>query len=545
MSVDLGTAYLTVAPSAKGFAGKLQSQLGGGMASSGSEAGKKFGGGLLAAASKFAAPLAAAVGAGAIVGFLQDSVANASDLNEAGTKTEAIFGRAGKALVDDFAAKGAKALGQSKIQVLDAAATFGTFGKAAGLGGKDLAKFSTGFASLSTDLASFNNTSPEEAVEAIGAALRGEAEPMRKYGVLLDDATLRQSALRLGLIKTTKEALTPQQKVLAAQSEIYRQTGDAQGDFAKTSGGLANQQRILKASFEDIKTQIGAAFLPMLTRLGRWFIDQGLPAVQRFGGWIKGTLWPALQQGYRTIIPGVRQALAILTGGVNGGTISWRKIGEVITTKVIPFLALLARVYLPAVARNIRLCIDVVTTLWRVFTTGRDIIARVVSFILDKFASLSRTWAGVLRALGRVPGFGWAKDAADKLDKAAGKAQTLARNIGNIPNSKTVTIDVNARVMSSRIKVGSEWVNVGLRAAGGPVVKGQPYIVGEKRPELFVPSENGRIEPRVPAESGGGRGGSMSDEVFLQRLASLLQQVPLQATIAAGTVDRAYASVLR
>jgi hypothetical protein len=493
MSVDLGTAYLTVAPSAKGFAGKLQSQLGGGMTSSGSEAGKKFGGGLLAAASKFAAPLAAAVGAGAIVGFLQDSVANASDLNEAGTKTEAIFGRAGKALVDDFAAKGAKALGQSKIQVLDAAATFGTFGKAAGLGGKDLAKFSTGFASLSTDLASFNNTSPEEAVEAIGAALRGEAEPMRKYGVLLDDATLRQSALRLGLIKTTKEALTPQQKVLAAQSEIYRQTGDAQGDFAK-------------ASFEDIKTQIGAAFLPMLTRLGRWFIDQGLPAVQRFGGWIKGTLWPALQQGYRTIIPGVRQALAILTGGVNGGTISWRKIGEVITTKVIPFLALLARVYLPAVARNIRLCIDVVTTLWRVFTTGRDIIARVVSFILDKFASLSRTWAGVLRALGRVPGFGWAKDAADKLDKAAGKAQTLARNIGNIPNSKTVTIDVNARVMSSRIKVGSEWVNVGLRAAGGPVVKGQPYIVGEKRPELFVPSENGRIQPRVPAAGASGSG---------------------------------------
>jgi hypothetical protein len=28
---------------------------------------------------------------------------------------------------------------------------------------------------------------------------------------------------------------------------------------------------------------------------------------------------------------------------------------------------------------------------------------------------------------------------------------------------------------------------------------GQPYVVGERRPELFVPNENGRVLPRVPA----------------------------------------------
>ncbi|CDZ43197.1 Tail component of prophage protein [Neorhizobium galegae bv. officinalis] len=37
-----------------------------------------------------------------------------------------------------------------------------------------------------------------------------------------------------------------------------------------------------------------------------------------------------------------------------------------------------------------------------------------------------------------------------------------------------------------------------FRADGGPVVKGKPYIVGERRPELFVPDQNGRIVPRVP-----------------------------------------------
>ena len=84
-------------------------------------------------------------------------------------------------------------------QALDAAATFATFGGAAGLAGDDLVNFSTGFVGLASDMASFNNTTPEQAIQAIGAALRGEAEPMRQYGVLLDDATLRQKALELGL----------------------------------------------------------------------------------------------------------------------------------------------------------------------------------------------------------------------------------------------------------------------------------------------------------------------------------------------------------
>jgi hypothetical protein len=45
------------------------------------------------------------------------------------------------------------------------------------------------------------------------------------------------------------------------------------------------------------------------------------------------------------------------------------------------------------------------------------------------------------------------------------------------------------------------------RETGGPVTAGQPYIVGEKRPELFVPNSNGRIVPDL-----GGAGGK-SDTV--------------------------------
>jgi len=34
-----------------------------------------------------------------------------------------------------------------------------------------------------------------------------------------------------------------------------------------------------------------------------------------------------------------------------------------------------------------------------------------------------------------------------------------------------------------------------MRAAGGPVSGGSPYIVGERGPELFVPGSSGSIVP--------------------------------------------------
>jgi hypothetical protein len=154
-------------------------------------------------------------------------------------------------------------LGQSKQDVLNAAGVFGTFGKAAGLAGEDLGLFTTDFVTLATDLASFNNSTPEEAVMAIGAALRGESEPLRRYGILLDDATLKAEATTLGIYKGNK-ALTSQQKILAAQSAIYKQSGDAQGDFARTADGLANSQRTLSALFKNFQIQLGQQLLPTM-----------------------------------------------------------------------------------------------------------------------------------------------------------------------------------------------------------------------------------------------------------------------------------------
>jgi hypothetical protein len=226
--------------------------------------------------------------------LIGDSITDASNLEESASKAAQIFGSEFMSELETFAAGADTGLGLSEQQVFDAASTFGVFGKAAGLSGEGLVDFSTDFATLAADMASFNNTSPQDAIDAIGAALRGESEPIRRYGVLLDDATLKARAIEEGLWDG-EEAWSAQTRSLAAAAEIYAQTGDQQGDFARTSDGLAGQQKILQAQLANVSAEIGAKLLPIAVRLATWFNNEGLPAIQRFGTWLQTNIPPILQ----------------------------------------------------------------------------------------------------------------------------------------------------------------------------------------------------------------------------------------------------------
>lgn len=232
------------------------------------------------------------------------SVNLASDLNETTSAIGQVFGPASAGILA-FSKTADKALGQTRQEVLLGAQSFGVFGKAAGLEGPKLVGFSTSLVQMAGDLASFYNTTPSDAITAITAGLRGESEPLRQYGVLLDDATLRQKALELGIVSTTKHALTPQQRVLAAQAVIMQQTGIAQGDFARTSSGLANQQRILQASLADVQTQLGTYLLPSFGQLVGYADSTLLPRL----GTVIDRVGPKLALALQAAKPGVRKLL--------------------------------------------------------------------------------------------------------------------------------------------------------------------------------------------------------------------------------------------
>lgn len=308
MSVVLAEGVVEVTADVGRVPAQVAAGLGGAdptLAAAGDRSGRSFIGGLVGAAA-IAGVFAIGVGIGGAISdgiragfdFTVEGIGLASDLSETRSAIGEVF-QDGASEVEAFAARANTALGQTQQQALDGARTFGIFGQAAGLSGSDLANFSTDLVTLASDLASFNNTSPEEAITAIGAALRGEAEPIRAYGVLLDDATLRQRALALGLIETTNQALTPQQRVLAAQAEIFAQTATQQGDFSRTSEGLANQQRILAASFEEAQTKLGTALLPTITELAIFANDELVPILNE----VIDEIGPALGDAIRDTAP--------------------------------------------------------------------------------------------------------------------------------------------------------------------------------------------------------------------------------------------------
>ena len=247
-----------------------------------------------------ATPLIAVASIGAISSFVSKSVDAFAELEDSTAAAGVVFGDSMQTIIDQ-SSTAAQAIGISKQQVIDAAATFGTYGKSAGLAGKDLAGFATQMTSLAGDMASFKGKKPEQAIEAIGSALRGEMEPIRQFGVLLDDATLRSQAMKMGLIATTDEGLTPQVKVLAAQAAILAQTSDAQGDFARTSQSTANVQKTLAAESANLSAEIGQKLAPAIV------------AAQKAGiGFLK---WTSDNMAVLAPLAGVVGTAALAVGG--------------------------------------------------------------------------------------------------------------------------------------------------------------------------------------------------------------------------------------
>ena len=286
--------------------------------------------------TKFGA-VAVSVGAVAATGLFRAGQA-ASDLGETVSQSQQIFDEAaGK--IASFAEGASGSLGQSERAAREAANTFGLFFTNAGKSADEAAGMSIELTKLASDMASFKNTSPEQAVEALGAALRGESEPIRAYGVMLDDATLKQRAMDMGLRNTTTGTLHPAIKMQAAYAEILEQTGTIQGDFERTSEGLANQQRILAAEFENAKAAIGQGALPVLTKLVGVAADaaSAVSSLDKATGGVVGTLLTvatgaALVGGGLSVVAGqvikAKDNLTFLKGPLTNATGGLSKLGK-------------------------------------------------------------------------------------------------------------------------------------------------------------------------------------------------------------------------
>lgn len=189
----------------------------------------------------------------------------ASDLNEQISGSTVVF-RENAGEVKDWSASLASSFGISQRAALTSANNFGAMFSGLGIAGDEATVMAKKLVELSADLSSFKNLAggSEEALERLRSGLAGEAEPLRRLDIFLNEAAVGAKAMELGLAGAG-DKLTDSQKVLARYHLILDQTNLAQGDFERTSGSLANQQRILAAETENSAGAFGQGVVGPMT----------------------------------------------------------------------------------------------------------------------------------------------------------------------------------------------------------------------------------------------------------------------------------------
>jgi hypothetical protein len=325
--------------------------------------------------------------ASAVVDFGVGTITAASSLQQASGAAQAVFGKDYPA-IEAAANKAATAVGLSSSEYQQMASVMGSQLKSKGI--EDFAGQTSKLIGLGADLSAQFGGSAAEAVDALGAMMRGESDPIEKYGVSINAASTAAEAMRLGLAGTkvdqekvgiaqtratvaqlaynqavkdhgkdsveamkasaslasaqnsvetavagTSVALTDSQKAQAMLSLVTKQTASSTGAFARESNTLEGSQQRVAAQVQDLQAKIGTALLPALSGVTDYMsrtMSGGTAlsgVLQIIGSNISGFLTPIIvqvQQGFANF----RASLDKVTGGSAQTEDMLRKVGVVV-----------------------------------------------------------------------------------------------------------------------------------------------------------------------------------------------------------------------
>lgn len=479
----------------------------------GSEGGSAIGGfsekikGMGAAAAAAAAVIAielAKKAIGALIDYAKGGIAAASDLNESINAVNVVFKDSAKQITD-WGKTQANAYGLSQRAFQEMATPLGALLKNQGVAQKDLAQTTIELTKRAADLASVFNTTVPDALDALTAGLRGETDPLERYGVSLTAAAVEAEALAETGKKTTA-SLTDQEKATARLNLIMKQTDDSAGDFKNTSDGLANSSRILAARQEELQAQLGQKLLPAMQKLN----EIKLAALE----YLANTVFPAVAAGAKIVIekfdyvwqqaaPKLRDLLDVVKQKWDENKDSIAKLKPLLEYLGV-FLGVTLVAALIAVGGLIGLFIEY---LGRVGDTLQSSKKGFDSFVISILTMFGRIIDGAAAAFGWIPGIGPKIEAArNKFHSATDgilndlkKAQQAATSGINVAIRVTGLGNLSAASHAIANLVGSSVVSVGLghRAAGG--ISGGLTEVGEHGRELVRLPTGSMVYPEANA----------------------------------------------
>lgn len=316
--IELATAYVNITSSAKGLGKSITDQFRDtdrAAQQAGDQAGSKF---TSAAGSQFKKLAAFAAGAFAVdkvKDFFGDAISEASALQQNVGAMQSVFKDASGEIAR-FGKTSSDTVGIAKQDYFQLAAVFGSQLKNMGVSADQLAPKTNQLVTLGADLAAVYGGTASDAVEAISSLLRGERDPIERYGVSIKQASIDAYELAHGLDTSTASAKT-NSDMQATLALLFDQTKDAQGQYADQLDTTAEAQQRANAKWKEAQAQIGEKLLPVVTDLTNFASDNLIPAlgtVASITGDVVGAVSTAV--GWFGKLPGPVKDTALALGAV-------------------------------------------------------------------------------------------------------------------------------------------------------------------------------------------------------------------------------------
>lgn len=223
------------------------------------------------------------IGSGAAVA-IGKVISLGSDANETLNVLNTSFGENSQR-VQQWASDFAGAAGRSEYELREMSGTLGSIlNPLMEKNAEVAADMSTRLTELAVDLGSFFNKTDTEALDALRSGITGESEPLKRFGIVMSEATLAAFALEQGIGKSVK-SMSIAEKTALRYNFILQQTELAHGDAAKTSEGWANASKALIGVLKDLGTRLGLTILPFAEKV----VTSTRNLIRSFLEWQKGT----------------------------------------------------------------------------------------------------------------------------------------------------------------------------------------------------------------------------------------------------------------
>lgn len=322
---------------------------------------------------------------------------------------------------------------------------------------------------LAMDLARSKHIDLSTASGLVGMVLSGNSRILKQYGIDIKDSA------------TAAEALDELQTKLKGSAEGYAQT-------------FAGQSEILKEKIGNMQEAIGAKLLPILTEL----LSRMEPIINKIMDWMDRhqklteviIIGTAALGVLLTILGPILLALPALATaiGVVGTALTFLAANPIVLI-IAAIVALIAAIVLMIThwQKTKEIAMEVWAKIKDVVNGAMETIKNYLGAGMEYIQTFwKETWTAVKDYVLGI----W----QDIVNSISGFVNNIMDKINSVRNAVS---SVTSSVSSAMSSIGSRVSGVfgGARAAGGPVLSGVPYLVGEQGPELFVPGSSGTVLP--------------------------------------------------